>query len=61
MLLEAKPFALGVRVEHPQILIDQIQYKCSTERGEFLPAASYSLVQQVKDREIGRASCRERV
>jgi hypothetical protein len=52
VLLEAKPFALGVRVEHPQILIDQIQYKCSTERGEFLPAASYSLVQQVKDRGV---------
>lgn len=45
ILIEAKPFALGVRVEHPQELIDSIQYKCDT-RGEYLPAASYSLVTQ---------------
>ncbi len=45
-LVEAKPFALGVRVEHPQALIDQIQYHCSGHRGDYLPAASYSLVQQ---------------
>ncbi|MCG8475536.1 MAG: FAD-binding protein [Cytophagales bacterium] len=45
--LEAKPFALGVRVEHAQNLIDQIQYKCSPDRGEYLPAAAYSLVSQV--------------
>ena len=45
---EAKPFALGVRVEHSQNLIDQIQYKCDTKgRGEYLPAAAYSLVEQV--------------
>ena len=43
--IEAKPFALGVRVEHPQQRIDQIQYHCD-ERGDYLPAASYSLVHQ---------------
>jgi uncharacterized protein len=42
---EAKPFALGVRIEHPQKLIDQIQYGLE-ERGEYLPPASYSLVTQ---------------
>ena len=46
ILIEAKPFALGVRVEHPQQLIDQIQYHCDVSRGEFLPASSYSLVHQ---------------
>ncbi len=46
ILIESKPFALGVRVEHPQQLIDSIQYHCP-ERGEFLPPASYSLVQQI--------------
>ncbi|GAB1449206.1 MAG: FAD-binding protein [Bacteroidia bacterium] len=49
--IEAKPFALGVRIEHPQALIDQIQYKCDS-RGEFLPAASYSLVHQVEGRGV---------
>jgi uncharacterized protein len=44
--IEAKPFALGVRIEHPQSLIDSIQYKCKT-RGPHLPAASYALVRQV--------------
>ena len=43
--LEAKPYAMGVRIEHPQALIDSIQYH-SPERGEYLPAASYSLVSQ---------------
>lgn len=51
ILTEAKPFALGVRVEHPQQLIDHVQYHCDT-RGEFLPPASYSLVQQVNDRGV---------
>ena len=41
-----KPFALGVRVEHNQELIDSIQYNCQV-RDEFLPAAPYSLVQQI--------------
>ena len=43
--LEAKPFAMGVRIEHPQALIDSIQYHMPS-RGEYLPAASYSLVTQ---------------
>lgn len=46
ILIEAKPFALGVRVEHPQSLIDQVQYH-QADRDPFLPPASYSLVQQV--------------
>lgn len=46
ILIEAKPFALGVRIEHPQSIIDRAQYKCET-RGEHLPPASYSLVHQV--------------
>lgn len=51
ILIEAKPFAVGVRVEHPQPLIDSIQYHLP-ERGEYLPAASYSLVQQVAGRGV---------
>jgi uncharacterized FAD-dependent dehydrogenase len=43
--IEAKPFALGVRIEHEQKLIDRIQYH-SENRGDYLPAASYSLVHQ---------------
>lgn len=46
VLIEAKPFALGVRVEHPQPLIDQIQYHCEVDRGAWLPASSYALVHQ---------------
>ncbi|MBP1676347.1 MAG: monooxygenase FAD-binding protein [Bacteroidetes bacterium] len=49
--LEAKGFAMGVRAEHPQSLIDSIQYH-SRERNEYLPAASYSLVEQVNDRGV---------
>jgi uncharacterized FAD-dependent dehydrogenase len=48
ILIEAKPFALGVRVEHPQPLIDQIQYHCEVDRGPYLPASSYALVHQAK-------------
>jgi uncharacterized FAD-dependent dehydrogenase len=44
--IEAKPFALGVRVEHPQSLIDMAQYHCPV-RSPYLPPASYSLVHQV--------------
>ncbi len=44
--IEPKPFALGVRVEHHQNLIDQVQYHCFPDRGDFLPASSYSLVHQ---------------
>ena len=50
--LEAKSFAMGVRVEHPQHIIDDIQYHCKGERDELLPAASYSLVHQVNDRGV---------
>jgi len=49
--LESKGFAMGVRVEHPQELIDSIQYH-RRERGEFLPAAAYNLVEQVDDRGV---------
>lgn len=47
--IECKPFALGVRIEHPQWIIDQAQYHCDL-RDEYLPPASYSLVSQ----EMGR-------
>ncbi|WP_418510715.1 NAD(P)/FAD-dependent oxidoreductase [Corallibacter sp.] len=50
--LEAKSFAMGVRVEHPQHIIDSIQYHCQGERHDLLPAASYSLVQQVNERGV---------
>lgn len=50
--LEAKSFAMGVRVEHPQHIIDSIQYHCSNERNALLPAASYALVQQVQERGV---------
>ncbi|WP_445457223.1 FAD-dependent protein [Flavobacterium sp. HNIBRBA15423] len=49
ILIEAKPFALGVRAEHPQELIDKIQYSCDF-RGEFLPPAPYSIVKQIAGR-----------
>jgi uncharacterized FAD-dependent dehydrogenase len=49
--LEMKPFAMGVRVEHPQELIDKIQYH-GNSRGEFLPAASYNLAKQVDGRGV---------
>ena len=61
ILIEFKPFALGVRVEHPQSLIDSIQYHLTPypspiprrrERGELLPPASYNLVQQVEDKGV---------
>ena len=48
ILIEAKPFALGVRVEHQQNLIDRVQYHCPVDRGPYLPASSYSLVHQAK-------------
>lgn len=44
--IEFKPFAVGVRAEHPQSLVDSAQYHCSV-RPEVLPAASYNLVHQV--------------
>ncbi len=50
--LKAKSFAMGVRVEHPQHIIDSIQYSCGQVRDAILPAAAYSLVQQVKNRGV---------
>ncbi|HKK41932.1 MAG TPA: FAD-dependent oxidoreductase, partial [Bacteroidales bacterium] len=49
--MEMKPFAMGVRVEHPQGLIDRIQYH-GADRGKYLPAASYNLVRQVDGRGV---------
>ena len=49
--IEAKPFALGVRVEHPQSLVDSLQYHCLV-RDPKLPPASYSLVQQVEGKGV---------
>ena len=46
ILVEQKPFALGLRVEHAQQLIDRIQYHCPVDRGPYLPASSYALVHQ---------------
>ncbi len=51
ILIEAKPFALGVRIEHSQALIDQIQYRQSP-RNPHLPASSYKLVCQIEDRGV---------
>jgi len=51
ILIEAKPFALGVRIEHKQSLIDSIQYK-RPERGDLLPPSSYSLVAQACGRGV---------
>ena len=50
--LRPKSFAMGIRVEHPQHIIDSIQYHCKGNRNELLPAASYSLVEQVKGRGV---------
>ncbi len=50
--IEAKPFALGVRVEHPQNLIDRAQYHCTVERNPLLPPAAYSWVEQVNGRGV---------
>jgi hypothetical protein len=61
ILIESKPFALGVRVEHPQHLIDSVQYHCGPlqiptgrdyARPHELPPASYSLVEQVNGRGV---------
>ncbi|WP_420582871.1 NAD(P)/FAD-dependent oxidoreductase [Reichenbachiella sp.] len=51
--IESKPFALGVRVEHPQQLIDSIQYHCD-HRGKYLPAAPYALTTQTRINDVKR-------
>jgi len=51
VLIEAKPFALGVRIEHPQEIIDRAQYHCDF-RGPDLPPSYYSLVEQVDQRGV---------
>ena len=50
--IEAKGIAVGVRLEHPQRLIDQIQYHRREGRGEYLPAAEYSFVTQAAGRGV---------
>lgn len=50
ILIESKPFAMGIRVEHPQELIDNIQYHCRKDK--YLPPATYSLVEQVNGRGV---------
>lgn len=54
VLIEAKPFALGVRIEHSQQLIDQIQYHCAGDRGPYLPPSAYSLVHQTHYKDVQR-------
>jgi len=51
ILIEAKPFALGVRIEHPQEIIDQAQYHCE-HLGPYLPPSYYNLVEQVDNRGV---------
>ena len=52
LALEAKGIAVGVRLEHPSQLIDQIQYHSREGRGRYLPAAEYSFVTQVEGRGV---------
>nr|WP_039455139.1 FAD-dependent oxidoreductase [Pedobacter glucosidilyticus] len=51
ILVEAKPFALGVRIEHPQQIIDSLQYHCDI-RHPNLPPSYYSLVEQIENRGV---------
>jgi uncharacterized FAD-dependent dehydrogenase len=51
ILMETKPFAMGIRIEHPQFLIDQMQYHCKV-RPEYLPPASYSWVESIQGRGV---------
>ena len=52
VFLEAKALAVGVRLEHPAQLIDQIQYHNKEGRGDYLPAAEYNFVTQVEGRGV---------
>jgi uncharacterized FAD-dependent dehydrogenase len=51
ILIEAKSFAMGVRIEHPQPIIDAAQYRCEV-RSRYLPAASYKFVHQVNGKGV---------
>lgn len=51
IILQPKAFAMGLRVEHPQVLIDDIQYH-GQERGDYLPAATYNLATQINRRGV---------
>lgn len=51
ILIEAKPFALGVRIEHPQSVVDAMRYR-KEKRGDYLPPASYNLVEQARGRGV---------
>ncbi len=55
--IEAKGIAVGVRLEHPSQLIDQIQYHNKSGRGKYLPAAEYSFVTQVDGRGVIASVC----
>lgn len=50
--METKGIAVGVRLEHPSMLIDQIQYHNKNGRGKYLPAAEYSFVTQAEGRGV---------
>lgn len=52
ILVEPKPIAVGIRLEHPQSLIDQIRYHSSEGRGAYLPAAEYVYKAQVRERGV---------
>jgi uncharacterized FAD-dependent dehydrogenase len=53
VLIQSKPFALGLRVEHSQNLIDRIQYHCDS-RGKYLPAAPYTMATQTELNKVQR-------
>lgn len=55
--METKGIAVGVRLEHPSMLIDQIQYHNKNGRGKYLPAAEYSFVTQVEGRGVYSFVC----
>ena len=52
IIIESKDFAVGVRVEHPQRVIDSIQYHCDTDRDKNLPAAAYNIVSKVGGKSV---------
>ena len=52
VLMEAKGIAVGVRLEHPQVLIDRLQYHSESGRGKYLPPAEYNYVTQVEGRGV---------